>query len=282
MRKKQKKLQLNRTIIVFLFVLMLIIFSFLISKTLSKYEFIKQETHIQESTQFYFESNLLKEEEKIYKINNWSGNKGETQIIQFDIRNYTNNLLKSESDILYNITTNVLNNEDNIISVNIKNSANEIISDDNICTIKAENGFITEDYTLEILANEQIANGRVFEIELVVNSISPYTKTLKTKIIVEVNRVENYETALTNSSNGEYAVLNIKVYEPQKNITIQYDKLKLILDKSACIVNDLLVTEDTLNSFTIPKEKLEKGKSYDIYFVKLQEDIILGTDIKVE
>ena len=140
---------------------------------------------------------------------------------------------------------------------------------------------MTDEYVLEVLPNGNMETGEEFQIELVATSTSLYEKIIKATVIIKTNIIENYIVNLTDSSNANYSILNIKVNEPNEDLTVKYDSSKLILDKASYLINNLTVTEGTLNSFTIPKENLEKGSNYEIYFVKLQDEIVLGTDIIV-
>ena len=147
------------------------------------------------------------------------------------------------------------------------------------CTL-LKSDFNGNKYTLNIIPKaESIENGKEFNIELTISSTKPYVKELKANIKLIVNQKEDYVATINESGNGEYIILNLKINEPNKDITIKYDNTKLILDKSSYLVNNAnITTENNINSFTVRAEEI---KNYEIYFVKKQEDVVLGTDIVI-
>ena len=277
MKHARKNIQTHKQFMLFFGLLVLIMCTALLAKTFSKYVVVEQETHIQESTAFYLESDVLTEEGKHYTVSNWNGI--ETQNIAFNIKNYTNNLLKTEEDIVYQLTTNVTNNEDNAISVQIKNAQGEEV---HTASMQAIQGFQTQKYVLEITSHATLEEGRTFSIEVIATATSAYTKTLKATITLQVGTSPNYTVQLEEAENGEYVALHLQINEPNEDVTVQYNAEKLQLDNSGDIMQNVVLTQGTFHTFTLEKEQLEKGKSYTIYFVKLQNTIVLGTDIKVE
>jgi len=269
-----------------LFVILIIAFVLLISKSMSKYAInIEDEPYVQESTVIYFESEIANVEGKEYKINNWDGIS--TQTIEIDASNYINSLLKTSENITFKIepaiiddSTDSLNDED-LIEIKLFESAEENTEIDLTKELVLSNdGFNQSKYKLKIIPKVDLENGKTFKIELTLNSIKPYEKQLKANLTIVVNKIENYIATLTDSENGEYVTLNLKINNCEDDITIKYDNTKLILDKSSYLVNNTSITKNNnKNSFTIAKNNLEKGKNYEIYFIKQEENIILGEDI---
>jgi sucrose-6-phosphate hydrolase SacC (GH32 family) len=118
-------------------------------------------------------------------------------------------------------------------------------------------------------------------VKLVISAKTPYTKDLIANISLVTNEKTPYEATLTNSSNGEYVTLNLKINTSQ-DITIAYDNTKLILDESQSLVSNLQSKSE--NSFTITKENLEEGNTYQINFIKIKSgvDITLGSDVIIK
>lgn len=277
-RKNDKK------IIYVSLIIMIIVLALLISNSMSKYIIRIRDIHAQESTAFYFESEIADVDGNEYKINNWDGTE---QAIKIDIKNYTSNLLKTSQNIRYTINAKIIENSSDttknseLIETIIYDKANTRITENQEFTL--EKGKLSQDtYTLSIIPKvANLEDGKTFNIELTISSIEPYTKELKANIKITVNEMEDYIATLSNSSNGEYSILNLKVNNPN-DITIKYDNTKLILDRSNSLINDVqITTTENIDTFIIDKSKLEE-KNYEIHFIKQQESIILGTDIICE
>lgn len=272
---KKKNLKLNKLLLVTI----IIIVALVITKTISKYIMqLKDEKHTQESTVFYFESEIADVNGKEYKIDNWDGTS--TKTVEIDVRNYLNSLSKSSENITYNIVAKLTDDSDaDLIDVLIYDSEDTKISETTELVL-SNTSIEQDDYVLKIIPKvDELEDGKKFNIELTINSTTPYTKDLKANIEIVVNKKYNIAT-LYNSENGEYTILNLQINNVNEDITIKYDNTKLILDKSSYLVNDVEITvEDNMSSFTIEKTKLEELKNYEIYFARLQEEIVLGVDI---
>jgi hypothetical protein len=281
MRKKTKKFSINKKVIFLVSILLIIFF---ISKSLSKYLIEIQDTHSHESTAFYFESDIADVDEgKKYNINDWDG---KIKTIDFTVKNYINNLLKTNEEITYKMSANIVDDSGNIVNDDsiellIVDNNNKTINENSICTLSKSDELQEEKYTLKIVPQNNLGNDAKLNIKLLISSQTPYTKDLIANFTLAVDNKVPYEANLLNSTNGEYVTLNLKINDPQ-DITITYDNSKLILDKSQNIVNN--TQENTTNSFTITKENLKEGNNYQINFIKIQtsEDIALGTDIEIK
>ena len=247
----------------FLIVAMIIIFAILLQISLSKYVIQRKDTHAQESTAMYFESEMADIDGKQYKIDGWDGTN--TQTIEFNIKNYLNTLLQTDKEITYTIKAQIIDdtsdslNDANLIETTIYNEDKVAISESQELVL-SNSGLNQEKYTLSIEPKTNLADGKEFNIELTISSIKPYVKNLKANITLVV-RTNNNEVNLIDSTNGEYTVLNLKINNVNEDITIQYDNTKLILDKSNYLVNDVIVTTNSnISSFIIDKTKIEKNK----------------------
>lgn len=271
-----KKNKINKK--TFLLIAALICLTFFIVRSFSKYVIQKTDTHIQSATEFYFESDIAEiNTGKEYIIKDWNGNE---ENIEFNVKNYLNKLLVTNEDITYKISTEV--QEPDNINVVVKNKQNEEVTDNQIITGSQLND---KKYVLNIAANNknELIDGTTYNIKLKITAISPYTKELIANIKLIYGSIQKYEANLINETDKEYVKLNLKINEPQE-ITIKYDNTKLLLDESNYMVNDINVTEtESISTFSLIQEKFEKGKNYEIDFIKKQEgEITLGTDIKVE
>ena len=82
--------------------------------------------------------------------------------------------------------------------------------------------------------------------------------------------------------NGEYVTLKIQTNNYIESKTITYDNTKLVLDQSSAVLKNISSsTNDTKNSFIIPKVNLEENTIYELYFIKVDANssIELGNDI---
>lgn len=277
MKKKKMKIPKKNIFLIVAFLLLI----FFIASSLSKYVIEKRDTHAQESTAFYFESLIAKVEEgTTYQKTDWDGSS--TQTIYFSVKNYSNNLLKTSEDITYKICAELME-KDELIDVLVYDTSNKVITQEDTCLLSGSD-LNENQYELKIIPKvSQIDVGKEFNIQLTITSISPYSKQLTSNIKVAVGKEASNEINLVNSRNGEYITLNLYINNLQ-DVEINYDATKLILDQSNYLVNNLTITStDTIHSFTIPESSLEKGKNYEINFIKItsDSDVILGTDIEI-
>lgn len=153
--------------IIFLSLLIIIILPLTI--TFSRYVYSKVIDYILETNKFYFNSDKLTKDGKIYEINNWSGT--DPFNIEFDLNNRKNNLLYSDSDIEYEL--------------------NVECEEDTLCSITNKNGVIYKEENSEIF-NLTITPKRVFNvneevtIKVTGKSLSPYKKTLSATFKIKV------------------------------------------------------------------------------------------------
>lgn len=283
-------------IILIVFCAIAIIVTTIISATYSKYVLERKETHVVESNAFYFNSNLTQTE---YKINEWNGN--DEQNINFNVKNYLDNVQVTEQDIIYNLEAKIDKTEAELVNIEIKDETGKTISkieqDETENTLakvenlslkagdSAEQILRTNNYSISVTPkSEKIEEGKIINVQLKITSTEPYTKEMTSNIKLTVHTVANYVGNLIVADNGEYIKLNVKVNNPEKDLNIKYDNTKLELDKSNYLLDKIYpITQTTMNSFTIPKGNLEKGNTYEITFIKKTEDKIeYGTDVIVD
>lgn len=153
--------------IIFLSLLIIIILPLTI--TFSRYVYSKVIDYILETNKFYFNSDKLTKDGKIYEINNWSGT--DPFNIEFDLNNRKNNLLYSDSDIQYEL--------------------NVECEEDTLCSITNKKGIIYKEENSEIF-NLTITPKRVFNvneevtIKVTGKSLAPYKKTLSATFKIKV------------------------------------------------------------------------------------------------
>ena len=261
MRKRKlnnKKEKFNVKILIFVIVM---IFFLILSTTMAKYFLKIKDVQQVESIPFYFNSNIARINEANYCTEEWDG-KNDLEI-SFNVSNYENQKLVTDEDIIYNIEVEKLNDNNNEITAKIYENNLEISREQ---TLRG-NEKSTKNYILKIFANKKITTD-LFKIKLKINAISPYTKELVSDINVNILNSNNYIES-TIADNGEYITLKLQTNEYLESKSITYDNTRLILDQSNILLKNINVsTNDNKNSFIIPKSNFEKNTSYEIYFVK--------------
>lgn len=286
MKRKKQKIKINSRILLMITILIL---AFLISKSMSKYIIQKKDTHIQESTPFYFESDIAEEETaKEYTIKDWNGT--DTRELEFYVCNYLNSLLKTEEEITYTISAKVIDNtEDSVndeefIEAFVKDSKGNI-QESNKEYILSNLDFNKDNYILCIKPKvDNLEMGRNYQVQLTISATKPYTKDLIANFTLAIARTENRVT-LTNSSNNEYVTLNLKIENLDKDVIIKYDNTKLLLDESNYKVSNIEITKQgNISKLVISQKNLIEKMNYEINFIRLEKstDIAIGTDIIVE
>ena len=265
----------------------------IISITYSKYKIERRETHTVESTAFYFNSSLTQKE---YQINEWNGK--EEQKINFDVQNYLDTAQITEKDIKYNIEAEISSEDAKLVNLVLKDESGAVVTTETeegtekttykvsgLVLKSAEELLTANNYSLSVTPkSEQIEEGRIINVQLRISSTEPYTKEISSNIKLTVHTVANYVGTIIESENGEYIKLNVKVNNPEKDLNIKYDNTKLELDKANYLLDEVYpLKQTTMNSFTIPKGKLEKGNTYEIIFIKKTDrKIDYGTDVIID
>lgn len=241
-----------------------IVLIILINVSLSKYVFDRGDSRYFESTSFYFTTNLIDNNEmSSYKIENWDGE--HEKKIKFDIKNYLNNLTRTDSDIKYKLKAELTEGNSSLLAISVKDE-NDLIVDSNTELTLSGSTYNFNNYYIDITTDNKITKGESFKIKLTMSSTEPYKKELVTEIKLNVSNVGDFIYEIIDSNNEEYLILKIQINNNIKDLTVTYDDTNLLIDKSNKFVNLLNVTS---NSFVIPKEKLEVNKTYEIDFIKI-------------
>ncbi|MDO4341777.1 MAG: hypothetical protein Q4C44_03425 [bacterium] len=159
--------------------------------TFSRYLYTKVLDYILESNNFFFNSDKLTSNNKIYEINNWSGTDPFT--IDFELNNRKNNLLYSNSDIEYSLDVECAN--------------------ETICSITNETGVIYKNqnsvlYSLTINPTRVFNANEVVTVKVNAKSLSPYIKKLAATFRIKVG-VQGLSHEIKDTENQAYFMFNI-------------------------------------------------------------------------
>lgn len=144
--------------------IVIIILCFYLGSTLARYVFLSVKEGIFSSNNFYFNSDKLGEEEKVYQLNNWSG--VDTYSITFNMNSLKNNMVGATNDISYNISYTCTSN---VTCASNKSSS--------IIYATTHN----DSFIINITPNTALVDGDIIEINVTASATSPYVKTLKGK-----------------------------------------------------------------------------------------------------
>ncbi len=232
--------------------------------TLARYAEIKQDTHIQQTVEFYFNSSILKESNPVYYKKDWDGQG--TYTIPIDLNNYEDTLRKTNIPINYTVSAQT-NNTSVVASVSEQTG-----------TINANESTKTINVNLSLNNNAVLADGQSIEVVVQVNSTSPYAKQLSATFNVCKTSYAEYTANIIDEANNEYAVLSITTKEIVRPIILSYDTTKSTLDTTNTLFNNVSITNNS--SITL---NLESNKNYNIEFIKkIPANVLaLGTDITV-
>lgn len=139
----------------------------------------------------------------------------------------------------------------------------------------------TDEITIKIMPETQLANGDFIEINVTAKAIEPYEKELLATFKIYASEEFKYITNLEESSNKEYATLYIETINKDENITIKYDTTKVTLDTNNPLINTANITQNgNINSIPV---QLEKESIYNMIFIKKDANstVSLGKDIQV-
>ena len=266
-----------KTIFKFLALLLILIGILVLATTYGKYVIDKKDTKVQESSAFYFESDLASTSGRQYNLT-WNGI--DEKEINFNVFNYIDTLQNTKEDIKYTISA-IATSNSNLVNLKVYNSSENEVSSSNELILNGDTNS-KSGYTLKINKKSTIAEDTVINLKITITASSPYTKELTSNIKLTVKNEEEYEKDLF--SQNDYVVLNLHTKEIKNNITIKYNNSKLTLDKSNKLVNSLTInTSGTTDTIVIPKNSLNNNESYEIIFIKTNsgDTINLGTEIIV-
>ena len=259
MRTRKKKQKIN---IKYILILMIIIALILIMRSFGKYVLERKDTHAQDSSSFYFESEIADiGEGKEYTLY-WDGTN--TKQIEFGIKNYIDKLQMTNQDIKYTIEAEITQGQELVTAKIIDSSETEIKETDEL--ILKESVLSDNKYKLCLQPNESIIDESEISIELTISSTEPYTKELKSTINIIVKKEKEYD--IERIEYEEYTIMNLRTYTLKNNIEIEYDNQKYIVDTSSNIVNNSQITTNgKINTINIPKNILENNSNYEIILI---------------
>lgn len=247
-----------------LFICIFIILVIFVARALAKYIIKYQDIAEANATKFYFKSNMLDTEEKIYNYYDWDG-KSEYNI-EFELCNYEDELRYSSFDIPYKITINTDSTD-----IQTSCSINGEVTTEGI--LLSENSTKNNMVKLTINPTEGVEILNTVKLKITVTTVEPYEKTLIGTFNINVNKNNPYDVNL--KSETDYEKLLITTYSYKGNIKIKYDKTKLIL------------FTDNLEGITLNDDiailNIESNSNYQVEFIKITTDSVeLGTDIITE
>lgn len=206
----------KRTVITVISVLLAVAILAFVVPTFAKYITNRGEQSELTSKNFYFSSNFLKSDEvPTYEI---YGN-----TVTFALRNYIDSFRINKADISYTVTA-----DGGTLDKSNGNLTGAVPSSDNINNIKLSYDFATDEQQKEITVS--------------VTGTGDFTKTLKAKFIFIKNDSLRYE--IKDELNRNYAELYIYTGNTASNVTINWDKAKLLIDET----NDYIFDNPNLNS----------------------------------
>lgn len=141
----------------------------LISPSLGRYLVNTIKDSYLASKSFYFNSDKLTWDRRIYQIDNWSG--VDTYSFTINLNNELNNLVHANTDIEYEISY--------------------ICSTNATCLVSKSSGTLYQEarqdqFTVQITPNTALSNNDEVSIEVIVESTYPYSKTISGKFILKV------------------------------------------------------------------------------------------------
>ncbi len=206
----------KRRLIILLILLVIIL---PVGVAFSRYVTISIKNYLMEANNFFFNSDKLVDGGANYGINNWGGS-GNIEI-QFQLNNHKNNILTSDSDIVYSLSTTC----DSSV----------------ICSLNANSGTIykdekTDNLVLTVNPQRPFNDNESVTVSVSATSSSPYVKTLSATFVITVGkRGVSYEI----KDNVGSTYLTFK-------ITNALDTYKVIEAFSGHPLNSLLTTEEYL------------------------------------
>ena len=222
---------------------------------MAKYFIENSDINFYESTSFYFFTDLVEfNSDNMTKYIDWDG--VFTKAVDFKIKNYSNKLLYSSSDINYILN---VSNESNLFDINIVDSNGENVND---TKLKINGDSVNENnYKLIISPKGSVTNG-VYDVILNINSVSPYSKNYS---IVLKNFIDgsssNFKYEIYNSSNNEYKLFRFIFSKETNDLVLSYDNSKLLVDRSLLLLSGINPYDGILE---IPKSKFRVGEYYEI------------------
>ena len=199
MTQKPRK-KINRFKVIIISIALVTVALFLFKPSFARYIYNGLKNYYYESQSFYFNCNKLAEpadefdEGAVLQMDNWDG---VTALdIEYSLNSFKNNSVAASSAINYDITR------------------HRCISEANIsCTITKESGLIptnthTDSFIITVTPNVALSQGDQVKVEVEVESTSPYEKTLKGVVYINVG-VPGISYEIADKANRPYLEFNI-------------------------------------------------------------------------
>ena len=263
-----------------LIVLLYGIFSLTLFETSAKYTDYKELNHYFESKELYISSDNLSPQENKYNIINYYN----FTPITLEINNSISEYQISNYDVNYNLKCNILDNLnesydciiDNTESNEISNtliSNKQCIEDKSLseeeCLLQEYNYNLvktTNNHTFKIINKN--SNHQTIKVEIILNTTSPYSKTLKAIYVLNIGNDENNNISISETKDYnsfcEYMINNN--YYTDKNIKLTIDTNKLIFDTTSDIYNNKIAhTTDNNNLINTITFTLKNNQNIKLY-----------------
>ena len=214
---------------------------------LAKYKMNLGEQRELTSQNFYFSSNFLKSEEEPTPTYEIYGN-----TVTFEVRNYIDSLRINETDISYAVTA---------------EGCAIVTSSDTLGKGEKNSESITLTYAFP--SGEQQK-----EITVSVTGTGKFTKTLKATF--KFIKYDGLKYEIKDETNRDYAELYIYTGKAASDVTISWDKTKLLIDET----NDYVFGKLTAEKNCVPVEGIPADTTVKIVFFK--NDITANTSPPIQ
>ena len=217
-----------------------------------------------ESKGFYFTSKAL-ENKKV--VNDWDGSR-----VYFDVRNSVNSYVATEYDIEYEVTCNIkgevngkclVNGTDSNVfegtlssyegCVNLKDEVDVSSYNKETCNNEGYSYRVKESVAnnyFEVVSNDENELNNI-TVEIIVKSVSPYTRTLKNDIILSRSLDETGSLNLIYNEYPEYSrVVISNSYSEKKCVKLSFDNSKIRIDNDSNVIS-YGTSDGYINSVTL-------------------------------
>lgn len=216
-----------------------------ITYTFTKYIVEEYHSYYANSKNFYFTSNILKEDNPLYQINNWS-NIGQFSI-SFDLSSKKNEYIQTDYDIAYKVSVTCPND----VTCTVDKSTGIIYE-----TNHSDNITVTVNPTRVFNENEKIT------VELNAESTAPYVKKLSARFEYIVGKTgTTYE--IEDEPNKPYMLFKVTTAKNYCTVTEAFQSYK---------VNDVITSSDYYQLSDANKNKCVSNHvslSFDPYTILL-------------
>jgi len=174
-----------------LFVLIFLLAFLVTTLAFGRYIYNSVNNFILETKGFYFNSSVLKSNDKVYSINNWDG--VNSYPFTIDVNNRKNDEIYTNADISYNIYYEC----DSTVVCTLSKTSSILYKDDH-----------TDSYVINVTPRTTFAAGDVVTIRTWVESVSPYKKQLSATYKLGIQKA-NFSYDIEDSENAKFLTLNL-------------------------------------------------------------------------